>query len=90
VTTFWPTHPDDAPTSATFYNLYVGAAGVIWALDYLRRSGATDMVPDYGTIVVDLIASNRARFARYAQRESTGIYLGLGGLLSGEPGFRGD
>ena len=75
-TTLWPTHPDDAPPSATFYNLYMGAAGVIWALDYLRRSGATD-----------LIAPNRARFARFARRESTGRYLGVGGLLSGDTGI---
>ena len=86
-TTLWPTHPDDAPPSATFYNLYMGAAGVIWALDYLRRSGATDTVPDYGTIIVDLIAPNRARFARFARRESTGRYLGVGGFLSGDTGI---
>jgi Lanthionine synthetase C-like protein len=79
-TTLWPTHPDDAPPSATFYNLYIGAAGVIWALDYLRRSDATDTVPDYGPIVVDLIAPNRARFARASA-------LGVGGLLSGDTGI---
>jgi hypothetical protein len=28
-TTLWPTHPDDAPPSTTFYNVYIGAAGVI-------------------------------------------------------------
>jgi len=78
--TLWPTHPDDAPPSATFYNLYIGAAGVIWALDYLRRSGATDTVPDCGPIIVDLIAPNRARFARH-------MYLGVGGLLSGDTGI---
>src|SRR5262252_1049632 len=86
-TTLWPTHPDDAPPSATFYNLYIGAAGVIWALDYLKRSGATDTVPDFSTIVVDLVAPNRARFARFARRESTGMYLGIGGLLSGDSGI---
>jgi hypothetical protein len=79
-TTLWPTHPDDAPPSTTFYNLYMGAAGVIWALDCLRRSGATDAVPDYGPIIVDLIAPNRARFARH-------MYLGVGGLLSGDTGI---
>ena len=79
-TTLWPTHPDDAPPSATFYNLYIGAAGVIWALDYLRCSGATDTIPDYGPIVIDLIAPNHARFARARA-------LGVGGLLSGDTGI---
>src|SRR4029453_13171909 len=76
-TTLWPTHPDDSKSRATFYNLYMGAAGVIWALDYLKRSGATDTVPDYGAIVVDLIAPNRARMA-------PAIALGVGGLFRGE------
>jgi hypothetical protein len=79
-TTLWPTHPDDSKSRATFYNLYMGAAGVIWALDYLKRSGATDTVPDYGAIVVDLIAPNRARMA-------PAIALGVGGLLSGDTGI---
>jgi len=79
-TTLWPTHPDDAPPSTTFYNVYIGAAGVMWALDYLRRSAATDAVPDYGPIIVDLIAPNRASFARH-------MFLGVGGLLSGDTGI---
>jgi hypothetical protein len=58
----------------------MGAAGAIWALDCLRRSGATDTVPDYGPIIVDLIAPNRARFARH-------MYLGVGGLLGGDTGI---
>jgi Lanthionine synthetase C-like protein len=79
-TTLWPTHPDDAPPSATFYNLYIGAAGVIWALEYLSRRGAIDGVPSYGPIILDLIAPNRARFARARE-------LGVGGLLSGDTGI---
>lgn len=79
-TTLWPTHPDDSAPGANLYNLYSGAAGVIWALDYLRCSGATDAVPDYGSILVDLIAPNRARFA-----PATG--LGTDGLLSGDTGI---
>jgi hypothetical protein len=37
-TRLWPTHPDDSKPQANLYNLYSGATGVIWALDYLRRS----------------------------------------------------
>lgn len=31
-------------------SLYVGAAGVIWALDYLKSVGAADMDADCGTV----------------------------------------
>jgi hypothetical protein len=39
----WPIHPLDHIEQAnvpSYKSLYVGAAGVIWALDYLRRAGA--------------------------------------------------
>jgi len=38
---FWPAHPleDGLPDGTTSF--YMGATGVIWALDYLRRVGAT-------------------------------------------------
>ena len=40
--------------------LYFGAAGVIWALDYLNGVGATAMKLDYANSLVDLAAKNRA------------------------------
>ena len=40
--------------------LYFGAAGVIWALDYLNVVGATAMKRDYADSLVDLAAKNRA------------------------------
>ena len=44
--TLWPIHPldklSDNPTEP-FRMLYFGAAGVIWALDYLNGVGATAM-----------------------------------------------
>src|SRR5215211_4762465 len=38
--TLWPAHEWDAgDTPVSLKNLYVGASGVIWALDALRRGG---------------------------------------------------
>jgi len=45
----WPTHPlddeGDKPR-AGFKSLYLGSAGVLWALWYLQREGAADLVSD--------------------------------------------
>ena len=39
----WPVHTNDSPNAAQpFLMLYVGAAGVVWALDHLARVGASD------------------------------------------------
>jgi hypothetical protein len=38
--TFWPGHPSDGVGDGN-PSFYYGAAGVIWALDYLHRIGAT-------------------------------------------------
>ena len=59
----WPIHPldkfTDTPT-APFKMLYFGAAGVIWALDYLSALGAAAKKPDYASSLIDLAAQNRA------------------------------
>lgn len=59
----WPIHPldkiSDEPTKP-FRMLYFGAAGVIWALDYLRVAGATAMQRDFKDTLIDLAAKNRA------------------------------
>jgi hypothetical protein len=65
--TLWPPHPrdlepgDDPAAPAT--NLYYGAAGVIWALDYLRGLGAADS-PSFAQHLAPLQERNRARLAR--------------------------
>src|SRR6185369_12608891 len=38
---FWPAHPQDDGVEDGDTGLYIGAAGVIWALDHLTRTGAT-------------------------------------------------
>lgn len=40
-TRFWPAHPQDDGAKDGDTSLYLGAAGVIWALDHLTRTRAT-------------------------------------------------
>jgi lantibiotic modifying enzyme len=58
----WPFHPLDQfredPTKS-FKMLYFGAAGVIWALDYLNRSGATKIEHDYSSSMIPFAPTNR-------------------------------
>ncbi|SRR6266850_7992097 len=58
----WPMHfldrlGDDLHVS--FKMLYFGAAGVIWALDYLNRIGATKIERDYSSSMVPFAPTNR-------------------------------
>jgi len=70
----WPVHPrdlepgDDPDTPVT--NLYWGAAGVIWALDWLRAVGAADS-PSFAHQLEPLRARHRARLDAY----QAGSYL---------------
>ena len=45
--------------------LYRGAAGVIWAMDYLRRQGAAKCDVDFVPVLPGLLAKNRAEFATF-------------------------
>ncbi|MBM4261783.1 MAG: lanthionine synthetase [Deltaproteobacteria bacterium] len=57
----WPAHPLDRPhADRPFKMLYFGAAGVIWALDYLHRVGATNATRDYSSTLAQLATENRA------------------------------
>src|SRR4026207_2346370 len=59
----WPLHPHDKFTdnpTPPYRMLYFGAAGVIWALDYLNARGATAQERDYANSLSDLAAKNRA------------------------------
>ena len=59
----WPAHPLDQPgadRAKPFKMLYFGAAGVIWALNYLHQVGATAVLHDYSNSLVELASKNRA------------------------------
>lgn len=75
----WPIHPEDHEDGATaFYDLYLGASGVVWALDALHRAGATDAEFRPDLDVSAWLASNRAMFPDVERLE---------GLLGGDAGL---
>jgi hypothetical protein len=84
--TLWPAHPldedgDHLPPLAT---LYLGASGVIWALDELERLGAAEFRRNWAPTAVTL-------HERYLADPDFREELGLGGavpsLLAGESGI---
>ena len=78
----WPVHPQDDdgdPPSAAYHSLYLGGAGVVWALWFLQRVGACDTR-------LDLDDAIRRIDAAYAAAPDTGevvpsYYLGEVGIL---------
>ena len=56
---FWPAHPMDETTDGQLH-FYFGATGIIWALDYLRRVGATKAAFDFGPSLGPLLEASKA------------------------------
>jgi hypothetical protein len=52
--------------------LYFGAAGVIWALDYLNKVGATAVKEDYSMALNELALKNRVEMA-LSERQTASI-----------------
>jgi hypothetical protein len=77
---FWPAHPLDEGIRDGHTSLYMGAAGMIWAIDYLGRAGATQARFDFRPILPKLMQSNRAELPDY------GDYAAHGSLLFGDLG----
>jgi hypothetical protein len=76
----WPVHPIDRsperPPDSIKY-LYHGAAGVIWALNYLNEIGAVAVKRDYLPTVRQLIPRIRDDIAKYPEvRKYMGAELG--------------
>jgi hypothetical protein len=86
----WPIHPVDRsperPPDSIMY-LYHGAAGVIWALDYLNEIGATSLKRDYLLTVRELIPRIRRDLDKYPEvrkymgSESASYLIGEAGIL---------
>ena len=73
---FWPAHPlDEIGDGHTSF--YAGATGMVWALDYLARSGATRRTIDPCPIVPNLLAASKAEFtsATYGEYAAHGSFL---------------
>jgi hypothetical protein len=73
----WPRHPKDAdPGDATPATpLYHGAAGVIWALNYLEQVGAASPAPRYDSWLGELLTRNRAWLEGGLPNDETAAYL---------------
>ncbi|CAL79841.1 hypothetical protein; putative Lanthionine synthetase C-like protein [Bradyrhizobium sp. ORS 278] len=79
---FWPAHPSDDGKTDGDPSFYTGAAGVIWALDYLHRIGATDARADFRPVLLRLMERTVIDHATHAPAD----YDKHGSLLRGEMG----
>lgn len=79
----WPTHPldhEDNDPPPPFTMLYFGAAGVIWAVDWLARAGVSDARRDFTPMLDELAARNVAQVEPWGH--------GVESLLMGRVGIR--
>jgi hypothetical protein len=76
----WPAHPLDDGIKDGHSSIYFGAAGVIWALEHLRRVGAITGRFDFRTYLPQLLAKTQAEMATH------GDYSVNGSLLFGDLG----
>jgi hypothetical protein len=76
---FWPSHPLDGVRDG-HSSIYIGAAGVIWALEYLSRIGATKARFDFRPALGPLLKRTEAEMPAY------GEYSAHGSLLMGDLG----
>jgi lanthionine synthetase-like protein len=77
---FWPAHPLDEGLRDGHTSFYMGATGMIWALDYLGRIGATETRFDFRPVLPALLEASRAELPNY------GDYAAHGSLLFGDLG----
>jgi lantibiotic modifying enzyme len=76
----WPLHPNDGePPAQPFGMLYFGAAGVVWALEYLCAEGACEPGETFAGILPDLIEPNRRAMGGLGT--ATGLLMGDTGIL---------
>jgi hypothetical protein len=77
----WPGHPMDDGLPDGLGSIYFGAAGVIWALDYLHRAGAIADLGDLGPFLEKALERNAPWFAKTP-------YPSHASLLFGDLGIR--
>ena len=78
----WPAHPLDSFSPDARWNLYVGAAGTIWALRHLSRK--SDGLPDFSSVVPLLLEPNRNWIPNV---KGAGFDLRTAGLLMADTGI---
>jgi hypothetical protein len=79
---FWPAHPSDDGGVDGNPSVYWGAAGVIWALDYLRRIDATRAAKDFRPVLPKLLERTVTAF----ESNSPTDYAKHGSLHFGDMG----
>lgn len=77
---FWPAHPLDEGIRDGHTSLYFGAAGMVWGLEYLGRTGATKARYDFRSVLPRLLEASQAEFAKWK-------YAAHGSLLLGDFGM---
>jgi hypothetical protein len=80
-TTLWPSHPMDDGVRDGQGCLYFGAAGSIWALDYLHRVQVISDVYDLAPFLVTALERNAPWFATTAYRNHASLLMGELGIL---------
>ena len=77
---WWPLHPldDDGETPDALHGVYLGAAGVLWALDHLARAGLHEPRHDYARLAAGALESYRRRPEFDGPLPS--LWLGEGGI----------
>jgi lanthionine synthetase-like protein len=86
---FWPAHAwdsDDGEAQLPLKGLYVGAAGVIWALDALRRTGHAESSLDLAAAALRLLELWRAEPDWYIDFLDGETHAHPAALLWGETG----
>jgi Lanthionine synthetase C-like protein len=79
---FWPGHPNEDGMEDGDPSFYKGAAGVIWALDYLHRIGAVSVSKDFRPVLPKLMERTIADFKACSPAD----YEQHGSLLRGDMG----
>src|SRR5262245_53546910 len=73
---FWPVHPLDEGISDGHTSLYIGAAGMVWGIDYLGRAGATKARYDFRPVLPRLLEASQAEFATWKYAAHASLLLG--------------
>jgi hypothetical protein len=81
----WPPHPldedEDEPPLGRVASLYLGAAGVIWALHALERAGLVEARRDWGEVALTLHDRYRAEPDFPAVGVVPSLWMGEAGIL---------
>ena len=80
-TALWPAQPTDDGVRDGYGSLYFGAAGVIWALDYLRREQVVSDVHDLTSLTTTALERNAPWFATTAYSRHASLLMGELGIL---------